>query len=73
MKARLVECTDYDVIYGFLTVENVSPQEVQKEIYDIKKKFFEEGFGDWTIEDVLEKLPEEWEWNFERCDNVVEI
>lgn len=44
MIARLVECCDRDISYGFLVVENVSVEEVQKKIYEIKHKFHEEGF-----------------------------
>lgn len=74
MTARLVECSDYDVIYGILTVENVSVKEVQDKIYEIKKRFFDEGFDEWCIDDVFNEFPEEWEWNFiSDDDNVLEI
>lgn len=73
MIARLVECSDYDVVYGILTVENVSVQEVQNKIYEIKNKFYDEGFEDWCIDDVFEKFPAEWEWDFERSDDLLEI
>jgi hypothetical protein len=73
MVARLVECSDYKVMYGILTVENISVEEVQNKIYEIKNKFFEEGLDDWTIDDVLEQFPEEWEWSCVSCDDVLEI
>ena len=74
MTARLVECSDYDVIYGILTVKNVSVKEVQEKIYEIKKRFFDEGFDEWCIDDVFNEFPEEWEWNFiSDDDNVLEI
>ena len=73
MKAMLVECTDYDTVYGILTVENVSAQEVQHQIYEIKKRFHNEGNDCWSIDDVLEQLPEEWDWDFERGIRLVEI
>ena len=73
MVARLVECSDYDVLYGILTVENASVEEVQNKIHEIKNKFFEEGFDDWCIDDVLEQFPEEWEWNCVSSDDVLEI
>ena len=38
MIANLVECSDYDVHYGILTVENVSVEEVQNKIYEIKNR-----------------------------------
>jgi hypothetical protein len=71
MVARLVECTDYDVTYGILTVDNVSADEVQKKIYEIKQKFLSEGFDDWTVEDVLMQLP--WEFSYEQNTDILEI
>ena len=73
MIARLVECSDYDEVYGILTVENVSAEEVQSKIYEIKNKFYDEGFDGWTIDDVLDEFPEEWEWSFEQDVDVLEI
>ena len=75
MKARLVECSDYDVQYGILTVNNVSIEEVQNKIYEIKRKFSDEGFYDWCIDDVFEKFPEEWEWEYTQTnyDEAIEI
>ena len=73
MIARLVECSDYDVVYGILTVENVSVQEVQEKIYEIKNRFYDEEFDDWCIDDVLAEFPEEWEWDYVNTDEVVEI
>jgi hypothetical protein len=71
MVARVVECTDYDVTYGILTVDNVSADEVQKKIYEIKQKFLDEGFDDWTVEDVLMQLP--WEFSYEQNTDILEI
>lgn len=68
MVARLVECSDHDYLYGILTVENVSLKEVQDKIYEIKRKFNDEGFNGWCIDDVFEEFPEEWEWNFTQTD-----
>lgn len=75
MKATLVECSDYDVQYGILTVEGVSAKEVQNKIYEIKNRFYDEGFNDWCVDDVLAEFPEEWEWEFERYDTnqIIEI
>lgn len=75
MKAKLVECCEHDYVYGILTVERVSTEEVQKKIYEIKndEKFLKEN-PDWTIDDVFELFPEEWEWDFEHStDNIIEI
>ena len=75
MIARLVECSDYDVQYGILTVENVSLEEVQAKIYEIKRRFSEEGFDDWCVDDVLEQFPEEWKWEYHssQADEAIEI
>lgn len=64
MQANLRECTDRSVVYGILEVEMVSPREVQEKINEIKAAFDEEGFHDWTIDDILEQFPPEWDWNF---------
>ena len=73
MIARLVECSDYDIQYGILTVENVGVNTVQDKIYDIKNKFNDEGFDGWCIDDILAEFPEEWEWDYVSTDNVIEI
>ena len=73
MVARLVECSDHDCQYGILTVENASIEEVQNKIYEIKNKFYDEGFDDWYIDDVLMEFPEEWKWNYESNVAVVVI
>ena len=68
MVARLVECSDHNYNYGILTVENVSMNEVQNKIYEIKRKFYDEDFDDWCIDDLFAEFPEEWEWSFESTD-----
>lgn len=74
MKARLVECSDYDMTYGILTVENASAEEVQNKIYEIKNRFNNEGFDDWCIDDVFAEFPDEWEWDFaDNGDETIEI
>ena len=75
MRANLVECSDHKVIYGILTVKNVSLEKVQNKIYEIKndEKFLKEN-PDWCIDDVFEWFPEEWEWDYECLeDNTIEI
>lgn len=75
MRAKLVECCEHDYVYGILTVERVSTEEVQKKIYEIKndEKFLKEN-PDWTIDNVFEHFPKEWEWDFEHStDNIIEI
>ena len=73
MIAMLVECTDYDYIYGILNVEAVEKETVQQKIYEIKNKFYEEGFDDWSIEDVLAKFPPEWNWEYTQTKSKIEI
>lgn len=73
MVARLVECSDHDYQYGILTVENVELKEVQDKIYEIKNKFYDEGFDGWCIDDVFEEFPKEWEWDFVQGNGVLEI
>lgn len=70
MIARLVECTDNERLYGILIVEGVSTEKVQKKIYEIKNRFYEEGFKNWTIKDVLNEFPKEWRWS---CDTVIDL
>lgn len=68
MVTRLVECSDHDVQYGILTVKNVSIEDVQHKIYEIKTRFDNEGFDDWCIDDVFEEFPDGWEWDFVQID-----
>lgn len=71
---RLVECSDHDYDYGILHFKNASLDEVQEKIYEIKSKFDDEEW-DWTIDDVLEEFPEEWECWLEEIeqDDYLEI
>lgn len=75
MVARVVDCSDHDAQYGILTVDDVSLKEVQNKIYEIKRKFSNEGFDDWCIDDMLNEFPKEWKWNFDsyQADDTVEI
>lgn len=59
--ASLVECADWDELYGFLAIENdnVSLIDIQYKIYEIKRRLDEDG-GDWCIDNVITQLPEEW-------------
>lgn len=62
---KVVESTDHREVYGYLRLENVSINEVQEKINEIKndEKFLKEN-PDWCNEDILKKFPKEWEWNF---------
>jgi hypothetical protein len=73
MRAKLVECSDYSTVYGILEVKNVSVEEVQNKIYEIKSRFDEEEFDDWAIDDVLEEFPEEWDWSYEEEEELETI
>lgn len=69
MKAFLIECTDHKKVYGYLTVLNISTEEVQNKIYEIKAQFEKEGIDDWMIVDVLQRFPEDWSWNYKPSPN----
>ena len=69
MLAMLVD----DTIYGVLRVEGVDEKTVQQKIYEIKNKFYKEGFVDWTVEDVLANFPPEWNWEYNQTDSKIEI
>lgn len=74
MRAKLVECSDYKTEYGILTVENASMEEVENKIYEIKREFNESGNDEWTLDDVFEKFPKNWKWNFESSTyNIIKI
>lgn len=62
---KLVECSDYDVIYGIFILKNVTAEELQAKIYEIKndEKFLKEN-PDWCIDDVLALLPDEWDYEY---------
>ena len=69
---RVVECSDHDMIYGYLEIENVTEDEVQQKIYEIKndKQFLEE-YPDWCIDDVFDRFPEEWKCTFIQDDGYI--
>ena len=70
MTCILVECTDHRQIYGILTVDGVGANEIQDKIYEIKEEFDD---NDWEIVDVLNKLPNEWQWKYNDIIGKVEI
>lgn len=74
MFVRVVECSDHDILYGILDIDgSVDIRELQQKIYEIKAKFESEGRTDWTVEDVIEELPQEWFYAFEQDTESVEI
>ncbi len=70
---RLVECTDIDCCYGFLLFENATVEDMQNKIYEIKDDFYERDFNSWTIDDVINELPSEWNVQYIRDSQFVEI
>ena len=62
MIAILYDKSDCE-LYGILTVNDISKEEVQAKIDEIKSGFFDDD-TDWTVEDVLNEFPAEWEWDF---------
>lgn len=59
----LVENSDYDTIYRVLLFDKcVIENEIQDKIYEIKTRFYETGFDDWTIDDVLVVLNDYYEF-----------
>lgn len=74
MRARITDCSDHDAQYGILTVDNASLEEVRNKIYEIKRKFSNEGFDDWCVDDMLMEFPDEWEWEYScMADDIIEI
>ena len=73
---QLVDCLDYEMIYGYLEVEDLPIYEVQDKINEIKndEEFLKE-FGEdcWTIEDILSKFPKEWKVEYYDGECVIEI
>ena len=70
----LNECTDYDMEYGYLVCENeeISTDDIQDKINEIKNKFYNDGYEDWDIEEVIENMPREWKVSYfdTECDHV---
>jgi hypothetical protein len=75
MTYLLVECSDADYIYRILHFEdtNLTRVEIQDAIYDIKDKFYEDNFEDWTIEDVLVVLSETYDFEEYTYDGNLEV
>ena len=53
----VVECTNWEIIYTTLLFEeSIDLKDVKKTIYEIKNRFYENNFDDWTVEDLLNEL-----------------
>lgn len=52
--------------YGYLSIENVSVNQIQHQIDEIKNsiEFKHEISEDWDFEDILERFPSEWKWHY---------
>ena len=62
---RIVECSDHKKTYGYLVIDDITVDKVQREIYKIKNnKKFNEEYPDWTIDDVFERFPKSWKWEY---------
>lgn len=75
MLVRVVENADPSITYRYLIVKDgVTAEEVQSKIYEIKndENFLNEN-PDWTVDDVLDRLPCEWVCTKIAYDEVVEI
>ena len=73
MIAILLDCCDTEVVYGVLTVDDVSVDDVKQKICEIKENFFCNGNYDWTIEDIFAQFPNEWTWNYKNSVNYLMI
>ena len=73
---KVVECCDHKEVYGYLEVDGqISAAEVQQRIYSIKNNpDFLKECPDWCLDDVFERFPSDWKWNFIQDDgSTVEI
>ena len=62
---KVVECCDHKQVYGFLEIEDVTEDEVQKKISEIKNsEEFRSECPDWGIIDVFARFPLSWNWKF---------
>ena len=93
MKILVRDSSDYDYIYGVLTVNNkaVTKADVQKKVQDFfnspmvygytQKEMEEEGltmddlellkFYDYTVDDIINFFPDEWEIEFDRLEDEI--
>lgn len=74
MVVRVYECSDCRITYGYLTVkkEGITAKEIQTTIHNVKADVSRE-FEGWSIEDVFEKFPEDWDWEFQAVNEGVAI
>lgn len=70
----LRDCENWNKIYNVLIFNTeVNSTEVDYEISRIKNKFYDEGFDDWTIDDVLDELSKKYEFSVNTPEGDVEV
>ena len=70
---RLIDAVENDTVYGYLEIHGVEKEVIQDKIYEIKNRFCDKAFNDWSIDDVMNEFPEEWDWKFHSNDEILEI
>lgn len=71
---KVVDCSDHKQTYGYLKIYDVTEEEVNRAVCDIKsgKAFLREN-PDWTITDIFNHFPPEWKWEYIWDNSVVYI
>ena len=67
---KINDCGDCNVNYGIIMLHNKHTiKEFQEVIYNIKRRYFDEGNLDWQVDDILadERL-NEFDWFEIPCD-----
>lgn len=74
MVVRVYEISDYKTTYGYLTVkkEGITKEEIQDVINAIKSDVIKEVV-DWSLDDIFERFPEDWDWSFQSADDEVAV
>ena len=71
--ARLVDCIDSGTTYGTLRFKTATAEEVQAEIYAVKSRYANNGNDEWTIWDVIDEMPSEWDCTLDRNTDTINI
>lgn len=71
---KVVDCSDHKQTYGYLKIYDVTEEEVNRVVCDIKSdKVFLRENPDWTITDIFNHFPSEWKWEYIWDNSVVYI
>jgi len=66
--ANVMDRSERDCQYGYLVINGLTQKQVQDKINDIVSCFEDEGSPDfndeWNINDVMKKLPSDWDVKF---------